>query len=310
MANIFKRKSIGVSICSSGVYFALTEGPSSSPRVERVSHFPLSSDCMKFSLINGNIQDNRGFIDALKNAGNLLLSRGNRVSLALPDQAGRVMLLETEERFKSRAEGIEILKWKLKKRLAIETAEIHLDYQEVVTRNSGDMVVLVALMSLPVVRQYEELLAAAGFEASRIDFNFFNILRLFEKRLMLQTRFGLVTCFDASLAVAYFSDGRPEFIRISDLSGSPSVDERIQKEIKCSFLSYRSRYPEREAEDMFLFSPPGIAGDLRDIIMDETGVEPVHPDVRSAIAVMENVPSDQQSLFPFTAAIGASLRGL
>jgi Tfp pilus assembly PilM family ATPase len=198
----------------------------------------------------------------------------------------------------------------LKKRLAMDTAEIHLDYQEVVTRGSGDMVVLVALMSLPVIRQYEELLAAAGLEASRIDLNFFNILRLFEQRLRPQARLGLVTCFNASLGVAYLSDGKPEFIRISDLSGSQSTDERIQKEIKCSFLSYRSRHPERETQDMFLIGPPGISGDLRDIIMDETGFEPVLLDARSEIAIMENVPSDQQSLFPFTAAIGASLRGL
>ena len=100
----------------------------------------------------------------------LLLYSGTRLSVTLPDTVGRIMMLDVEGRFKSRAEGLDIIRWKLKKSMPFDVADTHLDYQQLTVRENGDMALMVALVLAPVISQYEELLVAAGFMPSRIDF--------------------------------------------------------------------------------------------------------------------------------------------
>jgi len=310
MSMLFSRTSLGVEINPSGVAFALLGGSSAAPRLERVAYGPLPPGCLRVSLREANILDPQAFSTTVRNAHNLLLHSGTRLSVTLPDTVGRIMMLDVEGRFKSRAEGLDIIRWKLKKNLPFDLADTHLDYQQLSVRENGDMALMVALVSRDVISQYEELLMAAGFTPARIDFNSFNLYRAFENRLAPQDDVTLITFFDSTLGIMIFADGILEFQRVKELAGSSGVDSRVYMEINSSLKVYRDRFPERVVSHVSCIAPPDVARDFCGMVAEATGLEPALLEIKSVLRPSDSAPADQESLFPFTTAVGAALRSL
>jgi type IV pilus assembly protein PilM len=307
---LFARKSLGVEINPSGVVFALLGGTSANPQLERVAAAPLPSGALKASLRELNIHDPQAFGDALRGAHNLLLYSGTRLSVTLPDSVGRVLLLDMEGRFKSRTEALDLIRWKLKKSLPFDLADTHLDYQQLTVRDNGDMALMVALVSKAVICQYEELIVAGGFVPARIDFNSFNLYRTFENRLSLQEDLAVISFYAGSLNVMIFADGILEFQRIKDMSASTGVDSRVYMEINSSLMVYRERFPDRVVQHVSCIAPPGVAVEFCEMVAEATGFDPILLEVKSAVTPSDTAPADQESLYPFTSAIGAALRSL
>ncbi|MHC1697053.1 MAG: type IV pilus biogenesis protein PilM [Geobacteraceae bacterium] len=307
---MFSRKSLGVSVSSSSVAFARVDGSSSAPFLESVASRPLSPGTLRPSLRDLNVLNPQGFVIALQEARNALFCRGKYVSVALPDASGRVMMLEMEERFKNRSEGLEILRWKLKKKLPFDVAEAHLDFQQVATRENGDIVLLVVVAFRPVIAQYEELFAAAGLVPTGIDLNCFNLSRVFERRLAKSESYALLTHFDSHLGIMFVAGGKLEYIRIRELAGDDAEFGPVLTEVRRSFLSYKAKFPEGELRDVFCSAPPQLATSFCGIVRDAIGGEPVLLDPRSAIEIRGKDFSVPDPLFPFTSAIGTALRAL
>jgi len=310
MSMLFSRSSLGVEINPSGVAFALLGGSSAAPRLERVAYGPLAPGCLRVSLREANIHDPQSFIETVRNAHNLLLHNGTRLSVTLPDTVGRIMLLDVEGRFKSRAEGLDMIRWKLKKSLPFDIADTHLDYQQLSVRENGDMALMVALVSHAVICQYEELLMAAGFTPARIDFNSFNLYRAFENRLEPQDDLTLITFYDSTLSIMIFANGVLEFQRVKELSGSNGVDSRVYTEINSSLKVYHDRFTERSVNPVSCIAPPDVAREFCGMVAEATGVEPSLLEIKSMVRPSDSAPADQESLFPFTTAVGAALRSL
>jgi len=307
---LFSRTSLGVEINPSGVAFALLGGSLSAPRLERVSYAPLAPGSLRVSLREANILDPLSFRESVRNAHNLLLHSGTRLSVTLPDTVGRIMMLDVEGRFKSRAEGLDIIRWKLKKSLPFDLADTHLDYQQLTVRENGDMALMVALVSRAVITQYEELLVESGFTPVRIDFNSFNLYRAFENRLAPQDDVTLVSFYDSTLSIMVFAGGILEFQRVKELPGSLGVDSRVYMEINSSLKVYHERFPERGVNYVACIAPPDVARDFCGMVAEATGVEAALLEVKSVLRPSDSAPADQESLFPFTTAIGAALRSL
>jgi type IV pilus assembly protein PilM len=310
MSMLFSRTSLGVEINPSGVAFALLGGSSAAPLLERVSFAPLAPGTLRVSLREANILEPQSFSEAVRNAHNLLLHSGTRLSLTLPDTVGRVMMLDVEGRFKSRAEGLDIIRWKLKKNLPFDIADTHLDYQQLSVRENGDMALMVALVSRAVITQYEELLVGAGFTPARIDFNSFNLYRAFENRLASQDDVTLITFYDSTLSIMVFANGILEFQRVKELPGSDGVDSRVYMEINSSLKVYRDRFPEWTVKNASCVAPPDVAREFCGMVAEASGVEPALLEIKTAVKPSDSAPADQESLSPYTAAIGAALRSL
>jgi type IV pilus assembly protein PilM len=278
--------------------------------LEGVSSRPLSPGTLRPSLRELNVKNPQGFVIALQEARNSLLCRGKYVSVSLPDSVGRVMMLEIEERFKNRSEGLDVIRWKLKKKLPFDVADAHLDFQQVSRRENGDIIVLVALAFRPVISQYEELFTAAGMVPTRIDLNCFNLCQAFERRLATHEDYAFLTYFDAHLGIMFFSGGKPEFIRIRELSGEEMEPDSLHKEIRCSFLSYKDKFPKQELGNVFCVAPPQTANSFCSIARDAVGCEPILLEAASALELRGKDFSMPEPLFPFTSAIGTALRAL
>lgn len=307
---LFSQKSLGVEISPSGVAFALLGGSANAPRLERVSSASLAPGSVRTSLREANIIDPNAFIAALRSAHNLLIYKGTRFSVTLPDSVGHVMMLDVEGRFKSRAEGIDIIRWKLKKNLPFDISDTHLDYQQLCVRDNGDMALMVALVSRAVITQYEEQIMAAGFTPVRIDFNSFNLYRAFENRLAPQDDVTLVSFYDSTLSIMAFSDGVLEFQRVKDIPGSQGVDSRVYMEINSSLRVYRDRFPDRSVKSVSCIAHPDVARDFCGMVAEAAGFEPALLEIKSVVRPSDSAPADQESLFPFTTAVGAALRSL
>ena len=307
---LFSGKSLGVEIRPSGVACALLSGSVSAPRLERVSHAPLAPGVVRASLREPNILDPAAFGDALRSAHNLLLHKGTRLSISLPDSVGRIMMLDVEGRFKSKAEGLDIIRWKLKKNLPFDIADTHLDYQQLKLRENGDMALMVALVSRAVIGQYEELLVSTGFTPARIDFNSFNLYRAFEGRLAHQDNVTLISFYDSTLSILIFVDGVLEFQRVKELSGSAGVDSRIYMEINSSLKVYRDRFPDQAVQQVSCVAPPDVAREFCGMVAEATECTPTLLEVKSIVKPSDTAPADQETLFPYTTAIAAAMRSL
>jgi type IV pilus assembly protein PilM len=307
---LFASKLIGVEISSQGVVCAMTGGSAASPRVDRVASSPFPPQTLYVSLREQNVLDPDAFVAGLKSAHNLLLSKTTRVAVSLPDSVSRIMLLDLEGRFKSRAEALDLIRWRLKKSIPLDGADTLIDYQQLTVRENGDLALLVAIASRTVISQYEDLITKAGLSPARIDCNTFNICRLFDRRLSLQNDCILISFYGSTLSIVAFAQGIPEFIRSKDLSGTSATDSRVYMEINSSLLVYKERFPERPVPAVFCFTSPDTAQDFKDLVAEAIGTPPVLLETKGAVIPGNFAPGDQARLFPCTAAIGAALRSL
>lgn len=307
---LFGKQSIGVEINQSGVAFAALSGSAASPRLERVASAAFPAGTLRASLREPNILDPQRFVDTLKSTHNLLLKNFTRLNVTLPDTVGRVMLLDMEGRFKSRAEALDMIRWKLKKNLPFDLADTHLDYQQIATRANGDMALLVALVSREVLGQYEELILSAGFTPVMIDFNSFNLQRLFDSRLDQLEEVTVISFYDSILCIMVFSNGILKFQRVKDLSGSLGVDSRVFMEINSSLIVFKDRFPDHVLKTVTCIAPPDVANHFCAMVEEAVGIEPLLLEVKSAVIPGNDAPADQESLFPYTTAIGAAMRSL
>jgi type IV pilus assembly protein PilM len=94
-----------------------------------------------------NVINPAHFVSKIREAYLKLLAGTGRISVSLPDTIGRVFVLDLETRFKTRAEGADMVRWKLKKSFPFDINEMHLDYQVLQERDSGEVSTLVSLIS-------------------------------------------------------------------------------------------------------------------------------------------------------------------
>lgn len=307
---LFRKKTIGVEIGPHGVFFALMGRDPSSVRLERVASRQFSPGVLKVSLREPNILEPQVFCDCLVEAHSMLLDKGTKFSVTLPDSVGRVLLMDVEGRFKSRSEAIDIIRWKLKKNIPFDPADTHLDYQQLMVRENNEMALLVTMVSRSVIAQYEDIMVGAGFSPTHIDLNIFNLYRSFEKHPALAQDYSLISFYGGSLSIMMMNDGVPEFLRIKDLSGISADDNRVYREICNSVLAYRDRFPERAPHKALCIAEPDMRRDFCEMVGEATGGETFPLDVKTTMKPSGDAPADQKTLFPFTAAIGAALRNL
>jgi len=305
---IFTKKALGIEICNDGARIVLVSGKHDMPTLNAFSAASFPADTMKFSLREPNILNPKAFVAVIRELHLKLTAHAGQVSLSLPDSTGRTMLLDIETRFKSRDEGADIIRWKLKKNYPFDINEAHLDYQVIQEKETGEVSLLVSLISKPVVRQYEDLLVEAGLEPNRIDFTTFNLFALFSQRLDLSENALLVTCHDDVVGILIFYNGRLEFCRIKEVSGGISEPNRIFREINSSFLIFNEKFPGHSPAEAFCVYSEVDAEAVRALVAEATGIEPVLLDTERVV-VRDNCPgSDGKTLRRYAAALGAAAR--
>jgi type IV pilus assembly protein PilM len=288
----------------------LISGKPHAPRLDAYNAAPFPLDTLKFSLREANVLNPAAFVSTIRETYLKLLVGTKKISVSLPDTIGRIVLLDLETRFKARDEGADMIRWKLKKQFPIDINEMHLDYQVLQERDSGEMSMLVSLISRQVLTQYENLLAEAGLMPNKIDFTTFNMSRLFSSRLEVVENAALMSWYDGIISIMVFHHGVLDFYRSKELSGAMNEANRIFREIDSTLLVYKEAQPGFSLNEVFCVVPPEESASFRAIVTEATGIEPVILDIGKIVSRKEGVSLDARMLQTLTAALGAAVRNL
>jgi type IV pilus assembly protein PilM len=307
---LFARRALGLEISVDGARMALVAGKHDIPELKAYGVAPFPADTVRFSLKEPNVQNPAAFVAAVREMYLRLLTNERRVSVSLPDASGRVVLLDVETRFKSRDEGIDIIRWKLKKSFPYDINEAHLDYQVIEERETGEISLLVSLIARSVVHQYEELIAEAGLEPNRIDFTTFNLYRLFAKRLELAENSVVVTCYGEVISILVFCGGALKFYRAKEMPGGVLDPNRLFRELNSSFLISQEKYPGQASAEAFCITSIDDAEAFCAVVAEATSLEPVLLGVDRVVARDNSIATDGKTLRTLTASLGAATRNL
>lgn len=307
---LFAKKALGIEISQEGLKMALVGGNRDMLNLGAYGITSFPSDTVRFSLRELNIQNPTAFVAVVRETYLKLLTSTVRASVSLPDSIGRVMLMDLETRFKSKAEGADIIRWKLKKSFPFDINEAHLDYQVLLERDSGEISALVSLISRQVLNQYEDLLAEAGLQPNRIDFTTFNFFNLFTKRLGLAENAAVVTCSGEVFSVMIFHGGILEFYRTKDIPGGMHDTNRVFRELSNSFLVYNDKHPGHVPNEVFCITSNDDPETFSAVVLEATNLEPVLLDVERIVARKNGFAADRKTLHALTAALGAAIRNL
>lgn len=303
-----KTKALGLEIAQEGASLVLVGKRRGVPLLERCESISYPAGTLKLSLKEPNILDRSFLTNQLRELYARLLTNQKQVSLSLPDAAGRVLLLDLETRLKSKDEGADLIRWKLKKNLPFDISEIHLDYQVLRERETGELSVLVALISRSVIAQYEEILGEIGLEPSRVDFTTFNLLRLFVKQVGEENT-AVVLWYKGVISILIFQDGILEFYRAKEIFEGGFEPNRIFREINSSFLVYRDKITGQKLQRILYYSPPWDRDALQSLLADVTGITPHLIDVASTVGHSVEMTSEAM-IHSYLAAVGAAARNL
>jgi type IV pilus assembly protein PilM len=305
----FQGKSLGLEIHQQGFAWVLASGSCASPVIERFEVAASSAGILKPSIKERNIIDAASLGRMLSDAYLKLQAETKRVSLSIPDLAGRVMVLDLDAPIKSKDEGLDQVKWKLKKSFPVELSELHLDYHLLCTDEAGISRLLVALASRNVINEYEELLLSISLEPAIIDFAAFNLYRLFASRLEINDQLAFLICYRGVLSVMIFQDGILDFHRSKFISAALGDPVRLYREINSSLLVYADLKGGWKPQKLFYYADPGERALLRGVIFEATGAEPILIDTDAFIGSSRQ-KIDRALLPDVLSALGAASRSL
>lgn len=197
-----------------------------------------------------NILDTEAFIAAVREVLDPISGAEERLSLALPERAGRILLTQVETPLVNKAEGVEILKWQLRDALPTDS-ELQLDYQIVDRDESGRQHVLVGCIAEKVLKQYEDCFNQAGYGAEKIDFRSLCQFNYYRNRLGSDEDFVLILSEDQSLVFQVYQGHVPVYHRACETSGDV---ESIYRELSRVLSSERNRLGGLRRETVYLHS--------------------------------------------------------
>jgi type IV pilus assembly protein PilM len=303
---LFSKARVGIEISQAGIGAALVTGRVATPELERVAFRQLPPEAVRITHREPHILKMSPFVAQLKSAWAELQTKETRVALSLPDVAGRIMLLDLEDKFHGREEALEMIRWKLKKSLPMELSDLHLDYQLLEEREDGETSVMAAIISRRILEQYDEIFQEAGLQTAWVDFTNISLVRAFHQKMSSVPNRAFISFYDGVLGVMIFSEGVPAFYRAKSLLGATAGSNRVYMEVNSSFLAYRQKWPERELGPVFCVTPPD-AHDFCNMTSEITRTATTALEVNSICSFGNAAPADQRTLYQFTAAIGAAL---
>ncbi len=308
---LFSKKALGLEICRNGLRMVVLEGRrDQTPKLCAAGIDSFDDETLRFSQREPNILNPASFVAKVKETHHKLLTRVNRVSVSLPDPVGRVMILDLETRFRNRDEGADIIRWKLKKSFPVNINDIHLDYQVLRRRETGETVVLVALIARDVVAQYEALLQEAGLEPARVGFSSFSLYRLFAKRLALAENALFLSYFGRTVGILALREGILDFCRSKEIRAAGFDPERVFREVAGSLLAYREKTQVHAAHEVYCACTGSAAREFMDLVAEATGSTPKMLRSSDAIASREDIVCDAALLDLLSASAGAAMGDL
>lgn len=307
---MFSRTGLGLEINSDGIQMALVGGARTKPVLQAFSGHRFAPETVRVTLRELNVLNPAAFVAAVRDAHLRLLTRTTRTAVALPDAAGRVLLLDLDTRFKSRDEAADIIRWKLKKNFPFDINDAHFDFQQVQQKETGEISVLVSLICRQVLNQYEELIVEAGLQPNQIDFTSFRLHELFSPRLSVDEDYIFISHFAGVLSILLFKGGALDFYRSKEIPSARFSVNRVYREISSSLLVYQDKTPDLSLGKVYCLIDRQHTDEFRSMVAEATNLEPVFLDTERAVLRASGLSHDPGTVYDLTASLGSALRNL
>lgn len=245
---MMSRSYIGLDIGTSALRAVVLHKKKGTFSVSRCRAVPFpTSKILPSALTEENIFDKKILKGALGSLMDSFSDGEERISLTLPESAGRLVLTEIDARFKSKKEGREFLRWRLKKLFSLDPNDIHLDYQ-VLQKSTGPQHILVSIISRRTVELLEETFSEAGFFISIIDFHALSCFNYYHPLFQGENNFCFICCEDGILNFFYFADRMLSYLRSRSLADN---DGSLFHEIQRSVIDCRNSYGDILTHPLF-----------------------------------------------------------
>ncbi len=306
---LFANRSFGMEIHQGGLALVLATGSQVLPVIERYELAAFPPDYIRFSLKEKNLLETESLKNVITSSYLKLCTKIRRVSISIPDTVGRTLLLEMETSFKNRAEGVDQVRWKLKKSFPHDLNDLHLDFQILQKREDGESSLLVSLVSKTVIQEYEDLLADAGLEPYLIGFTSGNIYHLFSQHLDIQDSVAFIMLYRGIISVMIFKEGLLDFCRNKYLGSSGFDEARLYREINSSLLVYSDSRGGTKPGTLFYYAADDERVMMRNVIIEAAVTTPFLLETE-AIQGRSRQRIDKVEIPNLLSALGAAARGL
>lgn len=231
---------LGLEITSSAIRLALTTGRGRSVSVIATKTAELPHGLVHETYSSPNVRDAVRLGLILKECLSSLRSQGvRRTALSLPDGMFRVQTLEFEQLPAKTADRERLIRWRLEKAAAFDSADTVLRWQ-VLRRRENGFTALACVAKRAVLAQYEDMLIDAGLEPWSVGLSSLHTLSFYA---------GLLTKRDPVAALAHV--GENSFTTI--VSDGGAVRFYRYKELKRGSADEVRTRTVRELEDSLHF---------------------------------------------------------
>jgi Tfp pilus assembly PilM family ATPase len=156
--------------------------------------------------------------------------RIRHLTLALPDSAVRMLLLDLQQLPKNQKDIEKLIQWHMEKTFLYPLGDARFSYQ-VLARGANHTKILATAVKREVVEQYESLQEEYPIEARRIAPSSFYVFNLFQPLIARAVgeggHFIFVYLVDQSLTILIFEEGHIQFIRVKEFPQTGEEGERF-----------------------------------------------------------------------------------
>lgn len=260
-----KRPKLGIEIGSSAVRLAAVAGGDGA--VLRAESIEVPSGLIRDDYGAPNVLDPAAFTSLLRErlSSFPFLVPGQPVALSLSDGLFRIQMLEFDALPRKNADRERLVRWRLDKTAAVDTADAVLRFQ-VVKREGKGHTLLTCLAKRPVVTQYEQIMVDLGLEPWTVGPSAFHAANWYAPAFRGAAITALAYVGTDSLSAMVFESGRPAFYRYKEMKKAPGdLRARLVREIDDSLHFYshmdRSLAQVAEVEKLFLAGDSPLLGD-------------------------------------------------
>jgi len=258
---VLRRTYLGLSFDSSRIQAVALHRQGKGVQLQAARSFALKPGALNPSLRDANLANPQEIAEIISEVLQPLAGREDRLALSLPDQAGRVILTEIEAPFKTKQEGLDILRWQLKKSLPSELSDICLDFFVLNRGDTGRLRVVTSIMDCGVLDQYQDAVEQAGYHALLIDFHSFNLFNYYRTRLDMGEDFIFIGLEGRVLSLEIFQGRVLVFHRVRDIAEDP---DQVFQELNRSLVGVQGGQTALRRCAVYLHCDWANAGTLRE----------------------------------------------
>lgn len=279
MQRFFTEIGLGIEITAKALRLGLLTGKGGAISFSASKAAPLPAGMVNETFVSRNIKDLEGLASILRSTiQDTTTLPIRRLGLSLPDGLFRVQALEFDDLPANNRDRDRLVRWRLEKGAAFDTAKTLLRYQ-VLPRQDRGCSVLACVARQEVIAQYEDLLAGLGLEPWAVVPSSFNALNFYAPYLAAKklSGYALAWVAEGSYTTIIMERGGPRFYRYREIkAGAPEdVTGRLIRELDDSihFYLHMDRQQQSEVGHLYLSGEPALIASLSESLKTETTLQ-------------------------------------